>query len=421
MAACEVCCDVYTALQRKRIACPRCAYAACARCVRAYLLTQTDPGCMRCHVAWDRVFLDSQLTATWRNGELRRHRERVLFDRERSLLPATQPAVEREAEQRARAAARREVLRRIKELQTELREARKQCYELSRVVRRPANERRSFVAACPGEACRGFLSDDYKCGTCLKQYCSKCRCLPGDEHVCDPEVVETLRAIARESRPCPGCGMAISRVSGCDQMYCTQCDTPFSYSTGQRVSGVIHNPHYFERLRQLRESAVNPCADGDVWPEFHLLPYYLRIQPYMSAIYQAARHVERVVLHEIPAANAVRENEDLRIAYCLKDIDETKFRQRLQRRERARELNIEKRQILETFVLVALEFFTRPPHHDEAERLLRQQLERVVNAPLRELADRYGNRMPQLTDQGYSSGAYDPRAGLQGTKRPLSA
>ena len=406
--SCPVCCDAYTLAQRKCIQCPRCSYAACARCVKSYLLTQADPGCMSCHVFWCRSFLDANLTSTWRNGELRRHRERVLFDRERSLLPAAQPAVEREAERRVRQAARRALLQRAKELQAELRRTRDEYYRLGTCEAREPPAHRSFVAACPDEDCRGFLTTAYKCGTCLRQFCSKCRELLSEGHECDAAVVESLRAIARESGPCPGCGMAISRVSGCDQMYCTQCDTPFSYSTGLRISGVIHNPHYFERLQHLRTNMAATDCDG--WPEFYSLPLGLRTIRYAANIYQSARHVERMVLRELPTVDVVRDNEDLRILYCLKDLSEPQLRQRLQRRERARELGLEKRQILETFVLMALEFFSEPPAPSIAETVLRRQVESLVNAPLRDLGDRYDNKVPQVTDVGYSATAYDPKA-----------
>ena len=59
---------------------------------------------MNCHHPWPREFLDDHLSRTWREGELRHHREKILFDRERSLLPATQPDVEIEVQKRVYAA-----------------------------------------------------------------------------------------------------------------------------------------------------------------------------------------------------------------------------------------------------------------------------------------------------------------------------
>ena len=39
-------------------------------------------------------------------------------------------------------------------------------------------------------------------------------------------------------------------VRNCDQMYCIQCNTAFSWKTNQIETGRIHNPHYYEQLRK---------------------------------------------------------------------------------------------------------------------------------------------------------------------------
>ena len=99
---CSVCCDAYTKDTRKPVACLSCAYVACTRCVKAFLTsTPAEPNCMNCHHVWDREFLDQHLSRSWREGDLKKHRAAILFDRERSLLPATQPAVEIEVQKRA--------------------------------------------------------------------------------------------------------------------------------------------------------------------------------------------------------------------------------------------------------------------------------------------------------------------------------
>lgn len=53
-----------------------------------------------------------------------------------------------------------------------------------------------------------------------------------------------------------------SVVRNCDQMYCTQCNTAWSWKTGVVETGRIHNPHYYEQLRNqgasiVRENQVN--------------------------------------------------------------------------------------------------------------------------------------------------------------------
>ena len=80
-------------------------------------------------------------------------------------------------------------------------------------------QRREFVMKCADEHCRGFLSSAYKCGTCEKWTCSDCLVVIGPEkdgeHTCNPDTVETAKAIKADTRPCPKCGTRISKIDGC--------------------------------------------------------------------------------------------------------------------------------------------------------------------------------------------------------------
>lgn len=91
---CSVCTETFTK-KRAKISCANCHYEACVVCIKQFLLGATiEPHCMNCRHEWNREFLDANFTRSWISGELRRHRQNLLWDRERSLLPATQPAVE---------------------------------------------------------------------------------------------------------------------------------------------------------------------------------------------------------------------------------------------------------------------------------------------------------------------------------------
>jgi hypothetical protein len=50
---------------------------------------------MKCKNLWNREFVDGFCTKHFRNREYKRHREDVLFDREKIRMPETQPEVER--------------------------------------------------------------------------------------------------------------------------------------------------------------------------------------------------------------------------------------------------------------------------------------------------------------------------------------
>lgn len=82
-----------------------------------------------------------------------------------------------------------------------------------------SREKRAFVKACVVTGCRGFLSTQYKCGICDTWVCPDCHEIKNgqkdQEHVCKPETVESIKLIAKQTRPCPKCGTVISKVDGC--------------------------------------------------------------------------------------------------------------------------------------------------------------------------------------------------------------
>jgi hypothetical protein len=424
-AQCPICCEPFTSQVRKPVECPSCLHAACTRCTKSFLLSSLrDPGCMNCGLYFNRAFLDQALTATWRNGALRKHRQAVLVDREKALLPATQPAVERRALWKRCEGERKEAFEAMQESRRQYELAKVRYYEAVRRrngfwnARQETQERRVFVAACPSERCKGFLSNLYRCGTCLKHFCAHCReekTAQEAAHVCDPDTVASIRAILSDSKPCPGCGMSINRVSGCDQMYCTLCDVAFSYATGLRVQGVIHNPHYFERLRQLRAQQGEEAEaqqqqpggagafdrDCGVWPPLHFIDRLAQegFRRLTNSLHRTALNVQHVFLPRLAGLQRRgNENEDLRVAFCLQELTEAAFKQKLEQRERQRELEVDLREVLQVFVLLCMELCYRlwEQRHEEGQRRLLEQhlgsVREMVNEPLRELSLRYNKK-----------------------------
>ena len=426
---------------RAPIRCGYCQARTCTVCVKRYLLgTPEDPHCLHCRAAWNREFIDANLTRSWREGELRKHRALLLFERERSLLPATQPLLEehhRKLEWKADIIKLRSTISRLK---IELEDAKRDILMKQESIRRgvqmdpEAAERRKFVAACPGGDCRGFLSTAYKCGTCATQFCAHCRekkPKEGPEHCCNPDLVATIAAIVKDSRPCPKCGTAISKVDGCDQMFCTNCDTAFSWIKGTIVAGAIHNPHYFARMRALAAAAVAegtapatatatalgaaPCGDVAQFPREMYITAKMSntignraLNRSVSRIYQAGLHVQHVVLARPIEPYSIRANADLRVDYLLKQIDEKRFKITLQQRDRTRARILEVREPLELFVLLTMEFFhgvvrsSENIQPSEVERL-KIQIRDLVNEPLVCIGQRYNASVPQIVVECISS------------------
>ena len=92
---CSICCERYNGSSLKMTTCPFCGLDCCRSCQKTYLLaSMDDPHCMKCKKGFTIDIMDTIFNRHFRLGEWKRHREQVLFEREKSLLPATQPHVE---------------------------------------------------------------------------------------------------------------------------------------------------------------------------------------------------------------------------------------------------------------------------------------------------------------------------------------
>lgn len=126
-----------------------------------------------------------------------------------------------------------------------------------------------FFMACPSvKECRGRLSTSYKCGLCAHYFCPDCHGDKGlemknEEHTCKEDDVKTVELLKKNTRHCPKCQMGIFKTQGCDQMWCTQCHTCFSWKSGNILNGAVHNPHFYEWQRQ-QNGGVAPRVLGDI-------------------------------------------------------------------------------------------------------------------------------------------------------------
>ena len=120
--------------------------------------------------------------------------------------------------------------------------------EQTEQTERIENKKISYIYPCPHSECRGFLNDLFFCGLCNSNVCEKCYIIisPDEKHTCDKNNIDSFNAIKNDSKACPSCGEFISKVSGCDQMFCTTCGTAFSWKTVNIEKGVIHNPHAYD-------------------------------------------------------------------------------------------------------------------------------------------------------------------------------
>ena len=258
---CPVCIEPYTGKVRQQITCNGCSYECCTSCVKTYLLsTSDDPHCMNCRRAWDLDYLYDILSKSFVNTTLRKHRKCLLLEREKAQIPNTQAYVDYLTEKKDKEQQMRDIKAQINNLWGRYNTVSQELFTLVRNQTTSSNipeVHDTKLLKCPFPSCRGYLART-KCQICKHTICRDCMTITdidsnGDtideEHVCDEEAKKTAQLILKETKGCPGCGERISKVSGCDQMWCTQCNIAFSWTTGKHVNGVIHNPHYYDWLR----------------------------------------------------------------------------------------------------------------------------------------------------------------------------
>jgi hypothetical protein len=354
---------------------------------------------MDCGKAWNREFIRTALTKTFITNDLKKFRENVLLQKEISMLPETQPFVEAEVTARTLAKKAEELTFKNQQLHELILTNEREMQRLYRRINELRTngftgsdenevERRTFVRPCPADNCRGFLSTRWKCGLCQVRVCRECHEIKGtgddeeqaaDGHVCKPENVETAKAMQKETKPCPNCSARIFKIDGCDQMFCTICKTAFSWRTGAIERSRIHNPHYYEWLRQNggevpRNPGDIPCGGIQMADPYYATRFERRYnnrhnvgEVRLSGFSRLIVHMSEVELRRY-RVDEIADNRHLRIKYMLNEINDDELKRELQQREKKRDKQQNIHQILDMYVTTGSELLNRLMQGEPSDR-----------------------------------------------------
>lgn len=357
--SCNICIETFNRSNRRVVVCPSCNFEACKECCEKYISESPEnASCMNCKAEWDYNTLVKLFTRSFVDGKYKKHVEKLLFDRELALLPATQPIVEEEKRREAINKRMKQIKDQIASLKKELRVCTIEYY------RQPVSKIQTFVRKCPGNDCRGFLSSQWKCGMCNVWCCPDCHEIRGfdknAEHVCKQENIETARLLEKDTKPCPKCACPIFKIEGCDQMFCTQCQTPFSWTTGKVENGVIHNPHYFEWQKQRgtqQRNLLEIRCGREIDHNFVNNIYSI----FSTDTNNVARNLIHVRSVDLPryVVNRINDNQDLRVKYLKSEITQEQFKRRLQQRQKTAQKQQEIANILHVYLSCSTEIFYR--------------------------------------------------------------
>ncbi len=429
MGECSVCCETLNNSYRSNVECPHCKYKVCAECCSTYLCdTPEYAHCMNCKKGWDRGFMSQYISKAFVKGRYKAAREKHLLDKEMALMPATQIDVECIRYKQKQERKMREIAKEIGSLQVErgrmwtvdlqslkiaqqleidifvLKKKQDICrFKLDHTDSK-VNPKKTFIRKCGGDACKGFLSTQWKCGLCEKYTCKDCLevKLSDQEHTCDPDAVETAKLLATDSKPCPSCGTVIFKIDGCDQMYCVMCHTAFSWRSGHIVTGRIHNPHYFEYRNamnmQIREIGDVPCGGMPLLRHMPAPPPH--IYDDVWGAYRLCIHIQEETIPRL----APRDTKQFRIDYLMGYLSEAGLKSDLQRIEKANSKKLEYRLIYSMFSDVAIDLYRNVTLVSQYEQLVveMKNLVNYANDQFVRIADAFGCKPPRIWAQGWS-------------------
>lgn len=356
-----------------------------------------DPHCMQCRKPWTAAQLRAcGFTQQFINGPLRIARESQLWDREQSLLPAAQEYVQsKKYVETVLRPAYHDAVRAMNAANATLQDAEADLARLAAAAGGvvggagahggKGQAAPAYLQRCPVGDCLGFVARHTgQCGLCAMVLCTKCRVVlsSGDggkvpvdsaaagviaDHVCDETTVAEVAAMATNTKPCPSCAAPIFRVAGCDQMFCTICHTAFSWSRGTiEKTTTIHNPHYFEWLRQ-RGSDAGRDAGAAACGRLRLQNEWVRWYPdgsRLETIHQMVVHLEHTTLYRPDAITEARTqvavlNFEDRTRYLSKKLDAAEYKRRLFLRERALARHQDMHNIMQVLLTVLKDIFHR--------------------------------------------------------------
>jgi len=232
----------------------------------------------------------------------------------------------------------------VKELEKKQIELRKIIYKDTIVTKSIYNR------PCSNSTCNGMLKTDSNlCSICYHITCSKCL-QPYNkdikDHKCNEDDIKTAKLIKHDTKYCPKCNFGITKISGCDVMFCTQCNTSFNWKTMEILTKNLHNPHYLEYLRKngtqrQRDNVVNNCTANPTITDFDTrrfsnirnFCYDVQLFNPFRIIMDKGINVIQYILHISENANNIRakinnyeiSNRNARINFLLNKINRDTF------------------------------------------------------------------------------------------------
>jgi hypothetical protein len=189
-----------------------------------------------------------------------------------------------------------------------------------------------------------------------------------------------MELINKDTKPCPNCGTLITKIiGGCDQMWCIDCHTAFSWNKGVIDKGVVHNPHFYEWQRNTTNGEIPrnpldvPCGRNNNLPRHYTLLNSLKKNKIdnnsimiLSTIHNICTHIQFGLNNN--NTNFDQELLNLRIKFLLDEISEEDWKKKIFSINKKKEKTTDFRNINEMFNTVCTESFYNIINNDFNEK-----------------------------------------------------
>jgi hypothetical protein len=415
-------------VRTRMVTCSSCNYLACSKCLERYFDEQTESKCPNCAVVWTREFFSinfkSFLPLYDRMGARKLiETEIALFPQTQQLIPVYRETLSLKSDIEKLEESRSTLRKQLDEVTKQSTSKKDALSHAEKILqggieaKKEKTAQDGHVCNCPAQDCRGFiLKSNYTCGICSTQICKDCFvaisspstkrlklddgpcCAENLAHKCSPDDLQTVSVLLSTTRACPKCAVPISKISGCDQMWCTQCHCAFSYRTGEVEKGNVHNPHYFNWLQKQKQADGPPQFDGGCitfqnmgTTKQRFLNQSFPLSKFNGDAVLSPSYLIciKVWLIEMSISSNfdnqavdVRDNQDLRLKYLNNEITYAQLGQKIQKRskmiEKVRERNDLKTAFRDSFNGILLRYSQECRSHNGFSQMSAPTLERMM-------------------------------------------
>ena len=266
-------------INNDRIICPFCNIEICEKCFQYSIMMELrNPICIYCKKNYSLEFILSNNEREWCRKKFLPFLGKLLMDIENKKIPNFIETYKkivklRELEKEYNILEKKNYYMENEEIKI----LKKKIIELKKKLNiKDEKKKRVYISQCVNNKCKGFITDKYECNLCGEEICDKCMIKKGENHKCNRNDVKSANIIKESSKPCPECCVSIYKISGCDQMFCTNCKTTFNWITLEKDHGAVHNVHYFEWLSSLKEKKnIDNHACGNIEEIFVIIDNHL--------------------------------------------------------------------------------------------------------------------------------------------------